>query len=195
MQANDLVSRNIRRFRVERDLSLGELAALAGISKQTLSKVEGGVGNPTVGTLESIGHGLGVSVVRLLTEWGTPVHESLAADASWRAAGVAHVRDLDRIYGSGYVRTHVLRVHPSTKTRVVEVHGFGSLHQLYVVSGTLEAGPVGDLRRLGEGDFLRFPGDAEHAYRAVGGPAVAHLTTTAPQVPQFPHGDGTGDPA
>jgi len=190
VQTNDLVSRNIRRFRVERDLSLGDLAALAGISKQTLSKVESGVGNPTVETLESIGHGLGVGVARLLTEWGTPMHESPAADAVWRDAPGGRHRDLDRIYGSGYVRTHVIRVEPGREAHQVRAHGFGTLHQLYVVSGTLEAGPAGDLRRLGEGDFLRFPGDGDHAYRAVGGPAVAHLTTTAPQVPQFSHQGG-----
>lgn len=195
VQTNELITRNIRRFRVERDLSLGELSALAGISKQTLSKVESGVGNPTVETLERIGHGLGVSVARLLTEWGTPLHVSRAADAPWRPVPVGRIRDLDRIYGSGYVRTHVVRVEPGREAHVVGAHGFGTLHQLYVVSGTLEAGPTDAVRRLGEGDFLRFPGDSEHTFRAVGGPAVAHLTTTAPQVPQFSPAVDGGDPA
>ncbi|WP_104161976.1 helix-turn-helix domain-containing protein [Arthrobacter sp. ZGTC212] len=185
MQTNELVSRNIRRFRLERDLSLGELAARAGLSKQTLSKVEAGVGNPTVETLERIGQGLGVGMLRLLTEWGTQVHLSPAAGASWRAAQAGQARHLDRVYGSGYVRTQLLRIEEGTERRVVEPGGTGTLHQLYVISGVLEAGPEADLRILGAGDFLRFPGDVRHGYRAVDGPSVSHLTTTAPSVPQF----------
>ncbi len=185
MQTNELVSRNIRRFRLERDLSLGDLAARAGISKQTLSKVEAGVGNPTVETLERIGQGLGVGVLRLLTEWGTQVHLSPAVGASWQPSQAGQARQLDRVYGSGYVRTKLVRIEAGTGMRTIEPAGTGTLHQLYVISGALEAGPEADLQHLGEGDFLRFPGDVRHGYRSVGGPSVFHLTTTAPHVPQF----------
>lgn len=195
MQTNELVSRNIRRFRLERELSLGELAARAGISKQTLSKVEAGVGNPTVDTLERVGRGLGVGMLRLLTEWGTQVHLSPADGASWRASPAGQARHLDRVYGSGYVRTQLLRLEAGPELSVVEPDGTGTLHQLYVISGTLEAGPEAELRFLGAGDFLRFPGDVRHCYRAVGGPAVSHLTTTAPSVPQFARqGDDPAEP-
>ena len=192
MQTNELVSRNIRRFRLERDLSLGDLAARAGISKQTLSKVEAGVGNPTVETLERIGQGLGVGVLRLLTEWGTQVHLSPAAGASWRPSQAGEARQLDRVYGSGYVRTQLVRMEAGAELRTVEPAGTGTLHQLYVISGVLEAGPEADLQLLSAGDFLRFPGDVRHGYRSVGGPSVSHLTTTAPHVPQFARQDTEG---
>ena len=38
--SNQLVARNVRRFRLERSLSLGELARRSSLSKQTLSKIE-----------------------------------------------------------------------------------------------------------------------------------------------------------
>ena len=185
MQTNELASRNIRRFRLERDLSLGELAVLAGISKQTLSKVEAGVGNPTLETLERVGQGLGVSVVKLLTDWGTPLLQSLADDAVWQAGQAGEVRQLDRIYGSGYVRTRILRIEPGPAPRIAPGESTGTLHQLFVIRGVVEAGPVDDLRVLGAGDFLRFPGGADHGYCAVGGMAEVHLTTTSPQVSQL----------
>lgn len=185
MQTNELVSRNIRRFRLERDLSLGELAERAGISKQTLSKVEAGVGNPTMETLERVGQGLGVSVLKLLTDWGTPLLQSLGAEAVWQPGPAGEVRQLDRIYGSGYVRTRLLRVEPGPGPRIAAGEAAGTLHQLFVISGVVEAGPVDDLRILRAGDFLRFPGDADHGYGAVGGLAEVHLTTTSPQVPQL----------
>src|SRR6201993_3629574 len=67
-----LVARNIRRFRRERAMSLGELARRSGLSKQTLSKIEQGLGNPTVDTLAQLGTALDLPARRFLTEWGTP---------------------------------------------------------------------------------------------------------------------------
>src|ERR1700741_4738573 len=52
---NQLVARNIHRFRRERAMSQGELARRSGLLKQTLSKTEQGLGNPTVDTLAQLG--------------------------------------------------------------------------------------------------------------------------------------------
>lgn len=185
MPLNDLVSRNIRRFRAERELSLGELAGRAGVSKQTLSKIEQGVGNPTVETLEGIGQALGVSIRRLVTEWGTRSYVSRAAEAAWKRSPVGDERHLDRIYGSGYVQTHIIVLEQAERARIVPAHSSGTLHQLYVVEGRLEVGPENERMVVNVGDFVRFPGDVDHSFRSLEGRAVAHLTTTAPQVPQF----------
>ena len=80
---NELVARNVRRFRRERAMSLGELARRSGLSKQTLSKIEQGCGNPTVDTLAQLGAALDLPARRLFTEWGTPVYVS----ATTRARG------------------------------------------------------------------------------------------------------------
>ena len=44
-EVNMLVARNMRRFRLERAMSLGEVSRRSGLSKQTLSKIELGEGN------------------------------------------------------------------------------------------------------------------------------------------------------
>lgn len=64
-----LVALNVRRYRQERALSLGELARRSGLSKQTLSKIEQGSGNPTVETLSLLGAAFNVPARCLLTEW------------------------------------------------------------------------------------------------------------------------------
>ena len=46
-----VVAQNIRSRRTARGLSLGELAALAGVGKSTLSMLEAGKGNPSIETL------------------------------------------------------------------------------------------------------------------------------------------------
>jgi transcriptional regulator with XRE-family HTH domain len=53
------------------------------LSKQTLSKIEEGEGNPTVDTLAQLGAALDMPARRLLTEWGTPVFVQRNDDAEW----------------------------------------------------------------------------------------------------------------
>lgn len=185
MSGNDLVGRNVRRIRVERRLSMSGLAGEAGLSKQTLSKIEMGEGNPTVETLEAIARALRVGVGHLLTEWGSPVTVQRAADARWETAAGAATRRLNEIYGSGYVRTFLLRLSGGDEG-VEAPKSPGSLTHLYVLAGEVEAGPRDEYVTLGPGDFARFPADVPYGYRCRGAEATVHIVLTMPQLPQFP---------
>src|ERR1700757_2214508 len=137
---NQLVARNIHRFRRERAMSLGELARRSGLSKQTLSKIEQGLGNPTVDTLAQLGGALDLPARRLLTEWGTPVYVQRHDESSWVDNAQWAERILHETYGSGYVRTLVLRLERGGREpRVVEPHSAGSLLHLYVITGRIRA--------------------------------------------------------
>jgi transcriptional regulator with XRE-family HTH domain len=184
--ANAMVARNVRRFRQERQLSLGDLARQSGLSKQTLSKVEQGTGNPTVDTLAAISAALDISLRRLLTEWGTPVFVQRGADAEWSQQDGGDARTLDQIYGSRYVRTEVFRLHRSKHPpATIEPHPPGTLHHVYVVQGRMRIGPADEPVELEPGDFVRFPGDVAHVQHCLTERAVLHVVTTVPQVPQF----------
>lgn len=100
-EENRLVAENIRRFRLERALSLGELARKSGLSKQTLSKIEQGEGNPTVETLGALAAALDLTTRRLLTQWGTPVFVQRQTEGEWDSGDGWSQRMLDEIYGSG----------------------------------------------------------------------------------------------
>ena len=52
--AMDLLRSNILIFRTKQGLSQNELASLANVSRQTISKIESGDGNVTVAILERI---------------------------------------------------------------------------------------------------------------------------------------------
>ena len=190
---NAMVARNIRRYREERKLSLGELARRAHLSKQTLSKIEIGTGNPTVGTIGAIADALGLSVRALLTEWGSPIRISRAADADWGDRGDrAAERMLDTIYGSGDVRTWLLRLDPTGsgpgRSGVLvrsDPAAPGTLHHCYVVSGSVRVGPAGNTIDLNAGDFVRFPGDTRHVFQSLSPGSLLHIVTTVPGVPQF----------
>ena len=184
-EANQLVARNVRRFRQERGLSLGEVARRSGLSKQTLSKIEQGVGNPTVETLAQLGGALDVSIRRLMTEWGTPVFLQRHKESEWADGNGWAERILDEVYGSGYVRTLVLRLDRVGGPSEIAAHSLGTLHHLYVISGRLRTGPRTEPVDVGPGDFVRFPGDVPHGYTCLTEHAVAHVVTTVPQVRQF----------
>lgn len=181
----DLVARNVRRFRQERGLSMSELARRAGLAKQTLSTIEQGMGNPTVETLGVLSDALDIPVRRLLNEWGTPVFVQRTGEGSWVLGANWEERLLDEVYGSGYVRTTLLRLQRrATGDRTVPGHSAGSLHHLYVIRGRVRVGPEAEPVELGAGDFARYPADVPHRLEAITARAVAHVVTTEPQLRQ-----------
>lgn len=180
-----LVARNLRRFRQERGLSMSALAQRAGVSKQTLSSIEHGTGNPTVETLGILSAALDIPIRRLLTEWGTPVFVQRATDGPWTRGPRWEERMFDEVYGSGYVRTAMLRIGRSNAgDKPLDPLSIGSLHHLYVVSGEVKAGPVTEPVELGAADFARYPADVPHLLQALSDRAVVHLVTTEPQLRQ-----------
>lgn len=66
MNAGKLVAWNLRRFRVERGLSQEALAVDAGLDRSYVGRIERGLENPTVETLEKFSEVLGVQAFELL---------------------------------------------------------------------------------------------------------------------------------
>ena len=183
-----LLGRNVKRIREQRRLSLGGLAKATGLSKQTLANLEGGAGNPTVATLLSVARALGVAVQWLLTEWGAPTLVQPAAAAEWESVVGGRRRLLDRTRGSGLVTAALLElegVPPGEALPLVPASGSGTLHHLYVISGSVTAGPAEQVHRCVAGDFIRFAGDVPHVMVATSERAAVHLVTTMPDADHF----------
>lgn len=68
MDIQQLVGRNVRKFRKERGLSQEGLAFESGIHRTYISGVERGIRNPTVVILEEIANALDVPVSWLLED-------------------------------------------------------------------------------------------------------------------------------
>ncbi|NLT26193.1 MAG: helix-turn-helix domain-containing protein [Microbacteriaceae bacterium] len=183
-----LVSRNLRRIRGERGLSLAELARRAGLSKQTLSTIEQGDANPTIETVAAIAEALGVSFRALVTDWGSASRLVRGDDVDWRPEAGGERAPLMQLFGSGYVRTALLRLDPAEPLETRPPESTGALHHVYVLDGEIEAGPEHELERLRAGDHLTFPADRPHRLRALDAVATAHLTSTSPQQAQFARG-------
>jgi transcriptional regulator with XRE-family HTH domain len=66
MRATALVAWNLRRLRVKRVLSQEALAVDAGIDRSYVGRIERGIENPTVETLDRLAKALGVAAAELL---------------------------------------------------------------------------------------------------------------------------------
>jgi hypothetical protein len=131
---------------------------------------------------------LQVTVRRLVTQWGTPLFLQRGTAAAWDGNGEGwSVRAMDQVYGSGYVRTSILRLRcsPADHRRSFGDGTPATLHHLYQIEGAVRAGPLKDLVVLTAGDFVRFPGDAGHQVECLSEAATLHVVTTVPLVPQF----------
>ena len=163
-----LIAASIRRERDRSGLSLTELAKRAGIAKSTLSQLESGVGNPSVETLWALGVALGVPfsrlvdqprpAVRVIRSGEGPVTYSERANyaATLLASCPPHARrDIYRI-----------QVQPG-EPRLSEPHNPGATEHVVLSTGRALVGPVGQPADLGPGDYISYPGDAPHIFKAL----------------------------
>jgi transcriptional regulator with XRE-family HTH domain len=184
MSGAELVALNVRRIREERGLSQGELARRAGLSKQTLSNVEAGEGNPTTETLLAVAGGLEVSASWLLTESETPSFIQRADAAIWEDAYNVQLRVLGQVYGAGDFRSSLMRLTrgPATSSpATLPQLPTGALSHVYVITGRVVVGSTRLPVEVARGDFVRFPVDVPHIYRSLTATALLHVVTSIPR--------------
>lgn len=166
MTPSSLIASAVRRERSRAGLSLSGLAALAGLSKSTLSQLEAGQGNPSVETLWAIATALGVPFSFLFeaggsqpcvirAQEGPEVEAERAAFTATLLSRCPHGRRRD-LY-----RTEL----EAPSVRQAEPHPAGTLEHVIVISGRARIGPMEALEDLGPGDYYRFPGDVLHLYK------------------------------
>lgn len=182
MAGSAILARNLARFRAERGITMGQLAAEAGLSKQTVSAIEAGRGNPTIDTLETLADTLGVSLRALVSEMGNEVLVHRGESALWEREGPMHVQRLDQAYGSGYVFNVVLRLDASQPISRHKAAGRASLRHCYVLDGLVRLGPESAPVVVAASDFVRFPADGPHLFESISPVSRVLVCTTAPQL-------------
>ncbi|MFI7069247.1 helix-turn-helix domain-containing protein [Micromonospora sediminicola] len=153
------VGRRIRALRMERGISLSELARLAGVGKATLSGLENGVRNPTLETLYAITAQLGVPLTAVLS---APKQTPTVRGAAVGATLLEVFHDRDATY-----ELYRMRVGPGP-AQLSPAHQAGVTEHVTVFSGVLRAGPVDAPSTAGPGEYLRWTSDVPHSYAAVG---------------------------
>jgi transcriptional regulator with XRE-family HTH domain len=171
----------VRRERTRAGVSLSELARLAGIGKSTLSQLEAGTGNPSVETLWALSVALKVPFSALVEPPRPRVQVVRLGDGTATRSGAADYavtllsscppnarRDLYRI------------VAQPGADRTSDPHLAGTVEHLIVGSGRALVGPSHELVELNPGDYITYPGDAPHVFRALEPDTTATMVVENP---------------
>lgn len=146
------LGRHIQKLRIDRDISLSQLAADAGIAKSNLSRLEQGVGNPTLDT-----------IWRLATQLKLPFGELVAPTSSAINEDGVEVKLIEQGQGQPNIDAYWMSLAPHT-LRQAESHTEGTTETITVISGALIVGQEGKTENLNAGESFTFQADQAHRY-------------------------------
>lgn len=158
----------LRTHRLDRNLSINELARLAGIAKSNLARLEAGDGNPSLETLWALSAALGVNVRELIDpEPNRPrVHRvSNEFDAHAETADFA-IRLLSTCPVGATRDLYRATLQPGSR-KISDPHPLGTIEHVVVVSGKALIGPISAAETLSAGDYMTFSASQEHIYEAL----------------------------
>jgi transcriptional regulator with XRE-family HTH domain len=170
--AAQALARNLKRKRLERAISLSELARASGVSKATLSGLERGTGNPSVDTVWALSRALNAPFGELFDENNQDVVRVQRIDEAQVVTseqGFVGRKLLSRD-GRGGLEIYVLDLDRGAK-RDAAAHSPGVIEHVILVAGRAEVGPDDEPTTLAEGDRVTFSADRPHHYYALDGPA------------------------
>jgi transcriptional regulator with XRE-family HTH domain len=161
------LARTLKRRRLDRDLSISELARQAGVSKATLAGIERGSGNPSIDTAWALARALNVPFGDLFDGIGdeaTRIHRLKEAPVVTQEPGFIGRRLLTRSRRGG-LEIYVLELERGAR-RSAAPHSPGVLEHVIVISGQAEIGPDDEPVSLNVGDCVTFRADVPHHYYA-----------------------------
>jgi transcriptional regulator with XRE-family HTH domain len=161
------IARTLRRERETSGLSVSELARRAGVSKGTVSQLEGGSGNPSVETLWALGVALDVPFAVFVDPPAQGPTLVRAADlAGVPSAAAAYSATLLAASPPGARRDiYLIKAEPG-EARRSDPHHPGTIEHVVMLSGEAHVGPAESPVLLSPGDYLTYPGDAPHVFEA-----------------------------
>lgn len=160
---------NLKQLRRERGLTLGQLAALAGLSKAMLSDMEKGGANPTVNTIWKLANGLKVPYTRLLEGEAPAATLVRGADLRPQTEGDGHYRVYCCFPGDGQRNFELFYLELDPRCANTSA-GHLAQPQEYVclLQGRLVVETGGQTYTLDPGDALAFDSTQAHTYRNPG---------------------------
>ncbi|BEP62028.1 XRE family transcriptional regulator [Variovorax sp. V213] len=178
-----LIAGRLLALRQAKSLSLAELAALSGVSKAMISKVERAESSPTAVLLGRLAAGLGVPLAQLLTEdRGSPQRlRSRAEQDVWRDPQAGYLRrQVVERGATGGVEMVEIELPRSAQVGYPRWSGKPYRQCLWLLEGALRV-DYGDERfELAAGDCLDFGVDRALVFKALGRTGCRYLLVASP---------------
>jgi transcriptional regulator with XRE-family HTH domain len=165
MAISETVGRSLRRHRRAAGMSLGELAAAAGVGKSTLHALELGDGNPTLSTLWGLATALGIPLGELLDDQSAPTVVVRAGEGARVDGTSVHARLLHRLTAPGTVEVYELAIDGQQQSS--DPHLPGVRECLVVTRGAVRAGPAACPADLAAGDSIHHDAAQPHIYQGL----------------------------
>ena len=155
----------IRAIRTQRNLSLGDLASAAQVSRSLVSQIERGIATPSIETLRRLASAVGVPVFSLfLEEEGSQSVVRASERRVVHCPGSAVTREILSPHLRGRMAVLWVTFPPGEQSSLQPVRHVGE-ECVVIVSGTLEV-LIGDRPvRLEQGDSMTFDSEAPHLFR------------------------------
>ncbi len=165
MELGIIIALNLKNLRTERNLTLGQLSKISGISKAMLSDIEKGNGNPTINTIWKIANGLNVPYTRLMEGIENEATLVRKADSVKQADEEDHYR-VYCYYKSSPVRNFELfYVELDAHTHHSSIaHSEKAQEYIYIIQGELQLSTPVSTYCLQAGDSLGFDSSIQHTY-------------------------------
>lgn len=162
------IAASLQQERHRAGLSLAEVARRAGVAKSTLSQLESGQGNPSVETLWALSVTLDVPFARLVEPSPPRVQVIRAGEGASVASEQADY--VATLLASGNARTrrdiYLISIQPGAP-RESAPHNLGVIEHVILGSGRALVGCADDPVEIGPGDYISYPGDVAHVFKAL----------------------------
>jgi transcriptional regulator with XRE-family HTH domain len=165
------IGATIKATREVQQLSIGDLAKRAGVSKSVVSRIEQGLTSPTAVMLAKLAEGMTVSLSSLLRgEFGPPVHiQTLAEQPIFKDPKTGLMRrTLSPVSPDATVEIVHNTLPAKRATGAFPPHSFGTQEHIVVLEGKIEVTVGRRSMMLSAGDAAQFGADIEHSVKNAG---------------------------
>lgn len=169
MEISNILAENLKNLRQERNLSLGQLSELCGISKVQLSQIERGDTNPTINTIWKIAKGLNISYTKLLEQNRDEITVVHKEDAISQNGDDEHYRIFCYYENTPHRNFELFQMELDSDHEYRSIgHSEQSQEYIMVMSGELTLSLNGKSYVLKKNDTISFDASVEHIYQSTG---------------------------
>lgn len=165
MELGKIIAFNLKELRTARNLTLGQLSKISGVSKAMLSDIEKGESNPTINTIWKIANGLNVPYTRLME--GIEKESAIVrkSEPSMQTGESEHYR-IYCYFKNTPVRNFELfyvELDPHSSNATIG-HSEKAQEYIYIIQGELILHTELGTHTLQEGDAMVFDSSIAHTY-------------------------------
>ena len=167
MEAGEIIAYNLKRLRNERNLTLGQLSNLAGVSKVLLSQIEKGEANPTINTIWKITGALQLPYSALLEMPEKTAVQIRKKEISALSEDKFHIFHYYAKTAERNFELYQIEAEPGCEY-ASNGHSANSFEYLMLLKGELVLETDGEAYALKKDDAICFDASVAHSYRNIG---------------------------